>query len=198
MSVLSNNKHEHFSQLLAKGVSAADAYVSAGYSKIGAKVSASRLRAHANIRARVSELQEALAVGTIELEISSRNARIQALQDRWTTLRAGIALLLAERGAAMAGTSGGSSGLLMVDYKGKQLMPVYRVDPGLVSLLSEVRAHEQQAATELEQWKIRTVVEATVAVTPAAVALSQFFTSTQLEELERKILDAQAKSEATV
>jgi hypothetical protein len=68
----------------------------------------------------------------------------------------------------------------------------------LVSLLSEVRAHEQQAATELEQWKIRTVIEATVAVTPTAVALSQFFTSTQLEELERKILDAQAKSEATL
>ena len=126
MSVLSNHKHEHFSQLLAKGVSAADAYVSAGYSKIGAKVSASRLRAHANIRARVCELQEALAVGTIELEISSRNARVHALQDRWTTLRAGIALLLAERGTAMAGTSGGSSGLLMVDYKGKELMPVYR------------------------------------------------------------------------
>lgn len=81
---LKNNKHEHFAQLVAKGVNASEAYVSAGYSKIGAKVSASRLLAHANIRVRVSELQEALAGGTIELEISSRNARVQALQERWS------------------------------------------------------------------------------------------------------------------
>lgn len=196
MAVIPNSKHEHFAQLVAKGVSASEAYVSAGYSKAGAKVSASRLLAHVNLRARVRELREILAAGTIALEISSRNARVQALQDRWSTLRAGIALLLAERGAAMARTSGGSSGLLMVDYRGKELMPVYRVDPGLVSLLSEVRAHEQQAATELDQWKIRTVVEAPVAETPMAIALSQIMTTAQLEELEQKFLEAQAKAKA--
>jgi len=180
MTVLTNNKHEHFAQLVAKGVNASEAYVCAGYSKIGAKVSASRLLSHANIRGRIGELQEALAGGTIELEISSRNARVQALQERWTMFRAAIPLLLAERGAEMSGIPGGSTGLLMVDYKGKEMTPVYRVDPGLVALLAEVRAHEQQAATELEQWKIRTVVEATVVVTPAAVALSQCLTPSRV------------------
>jgi hypothetical protein len=76
------------------------------------------------------------------------------------------------------------------------LAGIYKVDTGLVSLLSELRAHEQQAATELEQWKIRTVVEATIAVTPAAIALSQLLTTHELKELKRKILEAQAKAEA--
>ena len=111
--------------------------------------------------------------------------RVQALQARWVQLRARVALLLTERGAEMAETPGGASGLLMLDFKGKESTPVYRVDTDLVSLLCELRAHEQQAATELEQWKIRTVVETTVAVTPAAVALSQLFTTEQLKELER-------------
>ena len=57
--------------------------------------------------------------------------------------RAATPLLLAERGAEKAGIPGGSTGLLMVDYKGKEMMPVYRIDPGLVALLAEVRAHEQ-------------------------------------------------------
>src|SRR5260370_1120570 len=99
MPVLSNRKHERFAQLVATGLSASKAYISAGYSKTGAKVSASRLLARSNLRARVRELQETLAAGTITLEISNRNARVQALQERWLTLRAGIALLLAERGA---------------------------------------------------------------------------------------------------
>jgi hypothetical protein len=36
---------------------------------------------------RVRELQETFGAGTIALEISSRNARVQALQDRWDRLR---------------------------------------------------------------------------------------------------------------
>jgi hypothetical protein len=70
-----------------------------------------------------------------------------------------------------------------------------RVDIGLVSLLSELRAHEQQAATEIERWKIRTVVETTVAVTPVAIALSQVLTTDELKELKRKFLEAPAKAE---
>ena len=145
---------------------------------------------------RLAELQLTLAAGTIALEISSRNARVQALQDRWDRMRTGLNLLLTERGAVMSETAGGASGLLMVDYKGKESMPVYRVDTGVVSLMTELRAHERQAAEELEQWKIRTVVETTVAVTPAAAAMAKCLTLAQLEELERTILEAQAKEKA--
>jgi hypothetical protein len=44
----------------------------------------------------VRELQEAGA--TIALEISSRNSRVAALQKRWDRLRAGLDLILDQRG----------------------------------------------------------------------------------------------------
>src|SRR5450759_1754037 len=42
---------------------------------------------NAKVRSRVRELQETLSAGTIALEISSRNARVQALQNRWERMR---------------------------------------------------------------------------------------------------------------
>lgn len=101
---------------------------------------------------RVRELQETLSAGTIALEISSRNARVQALQNRWDRMREGLEAILTERGQAMADVPGGSSGLYAKDYRGNQAMPVYRVDTGLLSLLSELRALEKQAAEEFGQW----------------------------------------------
>ena len=193
MGVLSNSKHEQFAQLSAKGVKPTKAYTSVGYAEAGAAQGASRLLKKVEVCARVAELQAELSAGVIALEIGSRNARVQALQDEWARMRAGLDLLLTERGAEMSEIPGGASGLLIVDYKGKQSIPVYRVDPGVVSLFCELRAHGQQAATELEQWKIRTVVEATVTVTPAAIAMAQCMTPEQLEELERTILEEQAK-----
>ena len=190
MSVLTNSKHEHFAQAVAKGVSATKAYVAAGYSAKGAAQSAARMLTNADICSRLAELQLTLAAGVIALEISSRNARVQALQDRWDRLRR----VITERAAApeFADVPGGSTGLLCVTYVGKDAdRPVYRVD---TAILAELRSHERQAAEELEQWKTRTVVEATVAISPAAIALSQFMTTDQLKELKRKILEAQAKA----
>jgi hypothetical protein len=67
-------------------------------------------------------------------------------------------LILDQRGADMAEVPGGASGLLMRDYKGKEAgRLVTRIDPGVVSLVAELRGHERQAAEELGQW--RTVVE---------------------------------------
>ena len=52
---------------------------------------------NAKVRSRVRELQETLSASTIALEISSRNARVQALQERWDRLRAGLDLVLDQR-----------------------------------------------------------------------------------------------------
>jgi hypothetical protein len=42
-------------------------------------------------------------------------------------------------------------GLLVRDFKGKEAdRPVTRIDPGVVSLLAELRGHERHAADELE------------------------------------------------
>jgi hypothetical protein len=150
MAVLENNRHEHFAQAIAKGVSATKAYVLAGYSEKGAQQSSARLLLNAVVCSRVSELRQTLCAGTIALEISSRNARVRAMQDRWSMLRAGIAQLMIERAADMAEAPGGGTGLLVRHYQGGA--PVYKVDTGLVSLIGQLLAHEKQAAEELGQW----------------------------------------------
>jgi len=80
--------------------------------------------------------QAELSAGTA-LEIGSRNARVQALQKCWDRLRSGLDLILDQRGAGMADLSGGASGLLARDYKGKEAdRLVTRLDPGVVLLVA--------------------------------------------------------------
>jgi hypothetical protein len=91
---------------------------------------------NAVVCSRVHELQEALSAGTIALEISSRNSRVAALQNRWDRLRAGLDLVLDQRGANMADPPGGASG------KGKEAdKRVTSIDPGVVALVAELRGH---------------------------------------------------------
>lgn len=54
MSVLKNARHEAFAQALAKGKTATDAYLDAGYK--GDRTAASRLSTNVNIKARVEEI----------------------------------------------------------------------------------------------------------------------------------------------
>jgi hypothetical protein len=80
----------------------------------------------------------------------------EELQKRWDRQRAGRDLILDQRGADMADLPGGASGLLMRGYKGKKAdRLVTRIDPGVVSLVAELRGHERQAAEKLGQWKAR-------------------------------------------
>ena len=69
---------------------------------------------------RVRELQDGLSAAMIALEISSRNARVAALQKRWDRLRVGLDLILNQRGADMADLPDGASGLLVRGCKGKE------------------------------------------------------------------------------
>ena len=60
--------------------------------------------------------------------------------------------MIDERAASpdFAEVPGGTTGLLVKDYKGKDADTlVYKVDTGL---LAELRNHEKQAAEELRQW----------------------------------------------
>ena len=81
------------------------------------------------------------------LSIASHEGRVAELADRQRRMKQ----VIDERAAAMNGEApGAGSGLLSKDWKGKNAdQPVYKVDTGL---LSELRAHEQQAAQELGQW----------------------------------------------
>ena len=91
-----------------------------------------------------------------------------------------------QRGASMADVPGGGSGLLFRDSRG-----VARVDSGLVSLLAELRAHEQQAAQEIGQWQTKVVVEEKkiIDAPPEVIALGMFCSVETLMEMKRKILE---------
>lgn len=68
MSILSNSRHERFAQELAKGKTADEAYVLAGFKE--SRGNAARLKANDSIVGRLSELQERAADQT-EVTVAS-------------------------------------------------------------------------------------------------------------------------------
>jgi len=66
MAILKNTKHEQFAHRVAEGGSAEKAYISLGYSKRGAAQSACKLLKTPKVRARVTELKEAIAKQVVE------------------------------------------------------------------------------------------------------------------------------------
>src|SRR6202035_5132256 len=65
MAILSNPRHEKFSQLVANGIKSTEAYISLGYSARGAPQSANNLLKRADVRGRVDEILQAAAVSTV-------------------------------------------------------------------------------------------------------------------------------------
>lgn len=63
MAALSNQRHERFAQELAKGKSASEAYIEAGYEE--SRSAASRLSANVNVQQRVAELKERAAANVV-------------------------------------------------------------------------------------------------------------------------------------
>ena len=62
--ILSNPRHEKFSQLVASGIKPTAAYSSLGYSGKGAPQSANKLLKRTDVRERVAEILQAAAVST--------------------------------------------------------------------------------------------------------------------------------------
>jgi hypothetical protein len=105
-------------------------------------------------KARVDEHLRAFAEEIKRQGIANRQNRVDALNDRWRRLHQVIEARAADE--TMKG-AGHETGLLVRTYKaGKlKLEEEYAVDTGL---LSELRAHELQAAKELGQWSERAEV----------------------------------------
>jgi len=66
MPILRNPRHEKFSQLVASGIKPTEAYVSLGYSKVGAPQSANNLLKRTDVRERVNEIQSLAAQSAAE------------------------------------------------------------------------------------------------------------------------------------
>jgi hypothetical protein len=63
--------------------------------------------------------------------------------------------------------------MLVRDYKGKEAdVLVTRIDPGVVSLVADLRGHEQQAAEESERWIAHHEERKPLDASPAAITLA--------------------------
>lgn len=84
MPVLANARQEQFAQKVASGLNLVEAYTSAGYSKAGARQSASRLLTNANISSRIAELQ-AVSENATSKAVAFDKARVLRRLDELST-----------------------------------------------------------------------------------------------------------------
>ena len=100
---------------------------------------------NAKVCSHVAEIRSTFAEGIVQREITDRNARVGILQDLVDWMRK----VIEERGAEMADVPGGSSGLLVKTYKGKDAATaVYKFD----ALVKGLRETCKQVAIEIGQW----------------------------------------------
>lgn len=163
MPKLKNPKHEAFAKLVARGVSHAKAYVSAGYkaeNENSAGASASRLLRQTPIALRIAELKpeadkyvnqivDAETAKYVAEEIRTKAGRVQAIAERRQRLYDVIAARAAD--PDHADVPGHKTGLIAITMKalGTRYVKEASVD---TALLRELRAMEQQVAQELGQW----------------------------------------------
>lgn len=156
------DQQEQAATLLAEG-KLADHEIAAS---IGvSRASISRWKRRPAFQARVKALQERINEAVLTSVIANRQARVDALNDRWERMKR----VIDERAADpdMATVPGGTTGLIVRTWKqigageDAQLLPEYSVD---TPLLKELRGTEQQAAQELGQWTEKRDVNTTGSV----------------------------------
>jgi len=186
MHKLSNIRHELFCQGLVSGLSQAKAYTGAGYSERGAKQSAARLLANAGVRSRVSELRRQIESRYICLQITERDERLKAAQERWDGMREVIqARKTGDWSRALKTGLCVRKQRVIGTGKNAKLIEEYEVDTGLLDTMA---ALEKQVAIETGQWTEKQDVEVTGQISAKSIALSKVMTIPELEELERKML----------
>jgi hypothetical protein len=83
------------------------------------------------------------------------------------------------RKAKVAATGRGHGGITRGRERPRK---VYRIAPGVLSLVAELRGHERQAAEELEQRKTRVEERKPLDASPAAITLAMIFTAAEQVE----------------
>src|SRR5215470_9917193 len=176
MGPLNNVRHERFAQNVVSGSSLAAAYVAAGYKKAGANANAARLMRDASVSSRVAELRNELAANFLPLQITERDQRLVALQERWEGLRkARLAFAMGDFDAAMR------TGFVGRKFKmvGGEKVEEYEINTALIEALNSV---EKRAAIETGQEHEN--VNFTGQISAKAVALTKVMSLEELEELE--------------
>ena len=188
MDPLKNMRHEKFCQGIVSGLSQTKAYTAAGYNERGAKQSAGRLLNNADVRSRVSELQQEIESSFVRLQIAERLQRLEAIQDRWDALRE-VKRCFAKgdfEGAMKTGVVyrktrwiGGRDGHEVEEYE---------INTALIEALNSV---EKRAAIETGQEVDRADINLRSGLAAQAAVLQKAFTLDELEVIEARIEAAQ-------
>jgi phage terminase small subunit len=188
MPKLSNIRHELFCQGLVSGLSQTKAYAGAGYSERGAKQSAARLLANADVRSRVSELRREIESSYIRLQITERDERLKAAQERWDGMREVIqARKTGDWNRALKTGLCVHKQRVIGTGKNAKIIEDYEVDRPLLDALASL---EKQVAMETGQWTEKQDVNLTGQISAKSIALSKVMTYEELVELEKKMLAA--------
>ena len=185
MPKLSNIRHELFCQGLVSGLSQTKAYTGAGYSDRGAKQSAARLLANADVRSRVSELRRQIESGYIRLQITEREERLKAAQERWDGMREVIqARKTGDWSRALKTGLCVRKQRVIGTGKNAKIIEDCEVDTALLDALASL---EKQVAIETGQWTEKQNVDVTGQISARAIALSKVMTLEEAEALEKKM-----------
>jgi Terminase small subunit len=186
MGTLKNIRHERFAQNVVSGLSLAAAYISAGYKDAGANANGARLMRNDSVSSRVNELWNKLSATTLQLQITDREQRLLALQDRWDRVRQAISARAVGDYAKMMQT-GIVCRKVRVVGSGKNAREIeeYDIDTSAIEALNTV---ERRAAIETGQEQEN--VNVTGQISAKSIALSKVMSLPELEELERKMAAA--------
>jgi hypothetical protein len=102
--------------------------------------------ANDGVLARIEALKTSVAEGVVQLEIRNRSARVQLLRRQLD----GMLNLQQARAFEYSDHPGGSTGMLVKDYRGKNAeQEIWKFDAALVAQIKDVL---KQAAIEEGQW----------------------------------------------
>ena len=186
MPELRNVRREKFVQGLCRGLNQTQAYIAAGYSERGAKQSAARLLANADVRSRVAELRREIDTSFIHLKITERDERLKAAQERWDGMREVIqARKTGDWSRALKTGLCVRKQRVIGTGKNAKVIEDYEVDTALLYALASL---EKQAAIETGQWSEKQDIDVTGQFSAKSIALSKVMTIPELEALEAKMI----------
>jgi len=155
-----------------------------------ATLAAARLLNNADVRSRVSELQQEIESSFVRLQITERLQRLEAIQDRWDRVRAAIDARAREDYDAMMKTGIVIRGLRNVGHgKDAQVVEEYEIDTAAIEALNSI---EKRAAIETGQEVDRADINLRGNVQAQAEMLRKAFTLEELEVMDAKIEAAKA------
>jgi hypothetical protein len=149
------------------------------------------LLANVDVRSRVADLRREIKTSYIHLQITERDERLKAAQERWDGMREVIqARKTGDYSRAL------KTGLLVrrerVIGTGKnaKLIEEYEVDTALLDAMASL---EKQVAIETGQWTEKQDVDLHGQISAKSIALSKVMSLEELEALEAKMLAAMAQ-----